>query len=91
MSGVRSIAGRGAESGWAARVTSVERVQGSAERGLARAASLCVRHQRHMSRPTKPNGTGARGNSYHDQEHVNEYGHGGCRSVWYRPRHEPAD
>ncbi|MGN6176743.1 MAG: hypothetical protein ACTHPS_27900 [Streptosporangiaceae bacterium] len=33
--------------------------------------------------------SGAYARRYHDPEHVNEVGHAGCRSVWYRPRHEP--
>jgi len=40
---------------------SVERVQGSAERGPGAGRVLCVQRQRHMSRPTRTNGTGARG------------------------------
>ena len=88
MSGVRSIAGRGAESGWAARVTSVERVQGSAERGPGASRVLMCAAPAPYEQAHQADGAGACGNSYHDQEHVNEYGHGGCRSVWYRPRCE---
>jgi len=60
-SGARSIAALGPGSGWAARVTPWSGYRAPRNGGLARAASLCVRRRRHMSRPARPNGTGARG------------------------------
>ncbi len=70
---------------------------------MARAAPSRVRRHRHVSRPTGPAAPMATITRGGDQEHVDQLGHGGgpaghlaeycrapgCRSVWYRPRHDP--
>jgi hypothetical protein len=83
----------------------VERVQGSLQGGLARAAASRVRPAPD-EQVQQAGGTHSHDNPGHDQHNVEQLGGGaeerrgglhrqggeaspGCRSVWYRPRHDP--